>query len=344
MALPVLILMVSATPLAAQEVARPVMLGSESAADSAWFGLIEDVAIHPSGKVIVLDRLADFHLLVFAPDGRLLQRLGRTERGPGEFRGPRGVTVARDGRLYVLDDALRRVSIFEVEPRIAHLADARVNAAATDLCAMHGRIYLLGSTELGPGRSVLEEYDVADSTLRFRRSLGRLDSRHPLASSPLMEQPLTTGVMACAPRSNTVIWIPRYLAEVHTVATDGGASHLAPIPEYSATQFSIEDSHTIAMAMPKVGLIHQTLAVYPAGDTTLLVQLGTVTREDAKHRGAFTYYETRTMTPGGQELGKARGESRLADSRGDRFVCVRNDPTPAAWVYRRQPGKLPTCP
>jgi hypothetical protein len=52
---------------------------------------------------------------MFGPDGKFIKLFGRLGSGPGEFRDAEGITIARDGRIWVRDGANTRFSVFNAE-------------------------------------------------------------------------------------------------------------------------------------------------------------------------------------------------------------------------------------
>lgn len=92
-------------------------LGSELGDDDA-FGRVMDVKLGPTGRIYVADDLS-WNVAVFDRSGRLLRRLGRRGRGPGEFERPWYLAVDRHDSLFVWDGALARVSVFGPDGRYA---------------------------------------------------------------------------------------------------------------------------------------------------------------------------------------------------------------------------------
>lgn len=77
------------------------------------FGRIVGVAMDPAGHIYVLDEQAS-NLRVYSASGDFLEVLAREGDGPGEIRGPMGLSVGRDGFLYVRDR--NGVSVFAAGP------------------------------------------------------------------------------------------------------------------------------------------------------------------------------------------------------------------------------------
>lgn len=81
------------------------------------FGSIADLDVTTDGHIVVLDGDAK-HLKVLERDGTLIDTLGRPGNGPGEFRGPRTVDVARGDSIYVYDTRQNRLSVYTPPPSV----------------------------------------------------------------------------------------------------------------------------------------------------------------------------------------------------------------------------------
>jgi hypothetical protein len=92
-------------------------LGSELGDDDA-FGRVMDVELGPTGRIYVADDLG-WNVAVFDRSGRLVRRVGRRGRGPGEFERPWHLAVDRHDSLFVWDGAVGRVSVFGPDGRFA---------------------------------------------------------------------------------------------------------------------------------------------------------------------------------------------------------------------------------
>ena len=79
-----------------------------------YFGRIADVAVADDGRMYVADVKAH-HVKVLSPEGTLQDTVGTRGDGPGEFRHPLKLSVARGDSLYVLDGADGRVHVFTPE-------------------------------------------------------------------------------------------------------------------------------------------------------------------------------------------------------------------------------------
>lgn len=87
---------------------------------------------------------------VFGPDGSFLRTDGRDGDGPGEFRMIQGIHVDRAGRLYLMDTALQRVTVFgpDLEPeRTVRIAEF---TPAFDLLSARGDSLIVSGYSLAP--------------------------------------------------------------------------------------------------------------------------------------------------------------------------------------------------
>lgn len=96
--------------------AEVLRLGSAFGDDA--FGRVMDVELGPTGRIYVADDLS-WNVVVFDAAGRLLRRVGRRGRGPGEFERPWYLAVDRYDSLFVWDGALARISVFGPDFRFA---------------------------------------------------------------------------------------------------------------------------------------------------------------------------------------------------------------------------------
>lgn len=85
------------------------------------FGRIAGIALHPSGRIFILDGQAE-EVRVFAPDGAFLYAFGRNGQGPGEFSGACCIAFDPQNRLWVRDGGNARYDVFDVGAADARFA------------------------------------------------------------------------------------------------------------------------------------------------------------------------------------------------------------------------------
>ena len=99
----------------------------------------------------------NLHLLKFAPNGKLLKKIGREGRGPAEFKWPVSLDTDKQGNVYVADFTNRRISIFDNDGKF-------LNSFMTYYCHdvkvdSKGNIYVVGEGVFRPRHGdVISEY------------------------------------------------------------------------------------------------------------------------------------------------------------------------------------------
>ncbi|MBN1433611.1 hypothetical protein JW921_02555, partial [Candidatus Fermentibacterales bacterium] len=74
-------------------------------------GSIDGFCYHPSGSVLILDRVMGRVRIV--PENGNPTTFGRLGHGPGEFYSPRGICAMEDGRILVSEPGRRTVMEFD---------------------------------------------------------------------------------------------------------------------------------------------------------------------------------------------------------------------------------------
>lgn len=76
------------------------------------------------GKVYATD---EFQIFVFSTDGKLLRQFGKPGQAPGDLDRPGGITVDREGRVYVSDSNHNRVTAFSPEGKVLWVLGEQVS-------------------------------------------------------------------------------------------------------------------------------------------------------------------------------------------------------------------------
>ncbi len=99
-----------------QGVVEPVVMFGEVADgkhDSATyqFGMPKPIGVDAKGNIVVGSE--DFDLSVFTSEGEFISLIGSRGEGKGQWMYPKGIALDKDGNIYVSDNALFKVMIFD---------------------------------------------------------------------------------------------------------------------------------------------------------------------------------------------------------------------------------------
>ena len=86
-----------------------------SAPDTVLLDYGVDISVAFSGNLIAIGNRMERNVVLFSRDGKFIRTIGRRGSGPGEFQGVWCVAIDAADRIYVYDDQLGRVSIFNAE-------------------------------------------------------------------------------------------------------------------------------------------------------------------------------------------------------------------------------------
>ena len=169
----------------------------------------------PHGRLFILDDKE--RRVVLTDEGfRHFVYAGRPGAGPGEFREPVSIGVLSDGRIVVLDRALRRVTIFRVRDVGPPLVPERTipfRVRTEAMCVLRNdQLLILG---LADGAR-LHVYDLRG---RHLRSFAPPDS----SLSPMAAGILSKGRIACDRGSGEVVVSSSVLAAVEAFRVSTGA-------------------------------------------------------------------------------------------------------------------------
>ena len=95
------------------ELLMTVGVSGEAGLDDTHFDQPTDVVIAPNGDFFVSDGYGNSRVVKFNKDGEFLLTWGEPGSEPGQFNLPHGITLDRDGRVYVADRTNLRVQVFD---------------------------------------------------------------------------------------------------------------------------------------------------------------------------------------------------------------------------------------
>ncbi len=169
-------------------------------------GVVADAVADPQGRVFILDETGP-RIVVTDSHLRPLGYFGRRGSGPGEFREPVSIGILADGRVAVLDRALRRVTILAVRQGGRSLVPERTvetRIASESMCVLaDDKLLVYGFS----GAARLHVFDLDGRQLR---SFAPGDSTR----SPMARQLLAKGRIACDQTQDEVLVSSRFLPVV----------------------------------------------------------------------------------------------------------------------------------
>ena len=121
----------------------------------------------PDGYFVLSDP-SEGMVKLFSPDGALQKVVGRKGRGPAEFQTPEFARFDSSGRIHVVDNVLRRLSVFDRAGFLLRSVGLADFSRVTDFEVLPNGDYLLAGFKRPPERNVLFHTD----------SLGRTRSGH----------------------------------------------------------------------------------------------------------------------------------------------------------------------
>jgi hypothetical protein len=241
-------------PAAAQQI-RLEPIARTTSSQLHDVGIVADAAMDSNGRVYILDPsvprvvITDAHL-------RSLGHFGRRGSGPGEFRDPVSLGVVAGGEVAVLDRALGRITLFEIERSGASARPVRtipLDFGSEWMCALPGGNFLIYGLHGG------QRLHVVGADGRVLRSFAPAEP----GLSPMALSLLTRGRMACDPRRDEVLVSSRFLPSVETYRISTGVSTWnGRLEPFRATTVSDAGAQvTIASGPSGVSLVSNVVGV-----------------------------------------------------------------------------------
>ena len=150
------------------------------------FGIEIDVAIDPSGQLLVLDR-RNHAIKTFDTLGQHIATFGRAGPGPGEFLDPVALESMADGRLVVLDRG-NRINIYAPSAAGYDYSETHVVAIVPETaCSADGRVFVSGWRQ--EDNTMIHEIPVSQSSVEQHFGRGYVWD-HWLAQDQLSDGPI----------------------------------------------------------------------------------------------------------------------------------------------------------
>lgn len=294
------------------------------------FGLIESVEAADGGRFHVLDSRGH-RLLMYGPDGELLDEAGGVGQGPGELSSPEDLVVTGDGRVMVVDRT-RRVEVFRrVGDSLRHERRFRILSAPWDACVIGDRLVV--QTVRHASRKIIDVYDFRGRRLR---SFGEMSPGEAL----LDRETFSWGNVACLP-GGRIVYVPRSHNRVAAFTLTGDQLWQVEMPDYRPVTVmeSSDEKPGRGYNWTSPDGTHSAVRVValPDGDV-VAVHLGlrdtTSTGSHDYQRRRALFYEAET----GELLWDTDEVPPFDGITADRFFGVRQLPYPTVTVYRRPGG------
>jgi len=142
------------------------------------------MAVAVSGTRIYISDTENHRVQVYDYNGNILFKFGKHGSGPGEFRFPYGIAVAKDGRIFVADMYNDKISVFTPSGDFLHYFGSSLDIGKpAGLAIDGGRLYL---TDIRNHRVVVLDLDSGDKILEFGKEgfeIGEFRSPNAIAVS-----------------------------------------------------------------------------------------------------------------------------------------------------------------
>lgn len=272
-------------------------------------------------RLLVLESAAPF-LSLYAPDGRLIQRIVRSGSGPLEMRFGAAFAFAPASReLWVFDTPNSRALVFSLTDTLAFRRSVRMPTNVVSACFLGRQLWI--SAYLG-GMAVhrLEE---RDGDAQVVASAGRPRTTHPAAEHPLFKSFAAQGKIVCDEKARTVTMVSRRVGLAVSVDAATMTERTAPVPSFRPVLFEVEDATALHQRLPADGRFDQVVDARVGPDGAIVVTLGEADREHPGGGEYARYREVRLDAPASS--GSVRRWRQLG-AVGTRRFCYRSSPVP----------------
>lgn len=315
-------------------------IGVSDELPSKLVGQIWDVAI--SDDVAYYADRSYNHVLAYDFEGQLVNIIGSTGDGPGEFRFLTYVAVASadDDVHVVVGSGGRKVSVFSKSRNGDHVFRTTFNAVASflngDLCAMQGHVYTTGYSEEANGvihKHTLEGEYISSFGMRYN---------HP---NPFIRKQMAEGgSVECNATHRTLLYVHPY-APIATAFSESGDvswqisfadARIAPKRE----TIESEEISSVGALYPKVGESFGLQIVKGArGDSSWLRRSERQSKE--RDRWADHFYQVNALSGQGEYIGirpvnlllREEDKKRVRAIDHERVYTTQTKPYPQLGIY-----------
>jgi len=91
-----------------------IEVGEQPTRGNSRFVGTTDIAFGPHGRLFISDGYGNARILEYTADGKRVHQWGTPGNGPGQFHLPHGITIDKDGVLYVADRENGRIQKFDM--------------------------------------------------------------------------------------------------------------------------------------------------------------------------------------------------------------------------------------
>jgi hypothetical protein len=313
--------------------AQLMRVGGDDGPGAELFTRLGGAAMDRHGRLIVLDQ-GESRIVVFAPNGRRTQYLGRRGGGPGEFQEARAMTITATDALLIVDPAGSRLTRYDLSrpDSVRYGGTWPIAVRGTAICASGERVFLLGDG----GQEMVHEYRLTPSGPELVRSFGEPQSKRPgMAESPL-RLPMAMGSLACSPNSGLVAFGSTSLGEVRVFGPGGGEVGFHVLTPFQPIGFRSE-GRGVRFEWPPSGEIQQVDGLGIDESGTLTVTVATLNQATRDKR-----FETWVVGGTGSVASRTSASGRLLSASPTRVVCERDgDLGPEVMVYARAAALAP---
>ena len=281
---------------------------------------VTGAAIDDQRRLIVLDGRQNA-LRVYAPDGALIAKTASPGMSSG-VRVPVGVVVDGQNHVSTFDVATHRLYKYRLEKENVQLADsAGLKLEAFDLCAMHGRFYLLGLHE----GQLIHQVTAGGKIVRsFGEPFG--------GDHEMLRRSLARGRIACFPERRMIVIASTVVPNVRAYRDDGRLVWQDSVVGAKRVNVVIRSATSVSYQRPPAGY-HVTASLQSLGQGGVLLQLGLVTAQHSQP-GDYAAVESRILDVAtGRELGRQTSLPRVIAVGKQRLATTGGTPLPTVTIH-----------